>query len=75
MTQQASYGLAERIEDAISQPHNLIDLADQRMYDAKKRHDREQIVADGLSGRKVAKPVSVKSSVRADGKIVNQTLN
>ncbi|WP_404426297.1 diguanylate cyclase [Thalassospira australica] len=75
LTQQASYGLAERIEDAISQPHNLIDLADQRMYDAKKRHDREQIVADGLSGRKAANPAAVKSSARTDSKVVNQTLN
>ena len=77
LTQQASYGLAERIEDVISQPHNLIDLADQRMYDAKKRHDREQIVADGLSGRKISGAAANTSSARAAdaSKVVNQTLN
>ncbi|MAB33499.1 MULTISPECIES: GGDEF domain-containing protein [Thalassospira] len=77
LTQQASYGLAERIEDVISQPHNLIDLADQRMYDAKKRHDREQIVADGLSGRKISGAAATTSSARAAdaSKVVNQTLN
>ncbi|WP_341363742.1 GGDEF domain-containing protein [Thalassospira sp. SN3W] len=77
LTQQASYGLAERIEDVISQPHNLIDLADQRMYDAKKRHDREQIVADGLSGRKISGAAATTSSARAAdaSKVVNQTVN
>ncbi|WP_354377167.1 GGDEF domain-containing protein [Thalassospira sp. MBR-102] len=77
LTQQASYGLAERIEDVISQPHNLIDLADQRMYDAKKRHDHEQIVADGLSGRKISGAAATTSSARAAdaSKVVNQTLN
>jgi diguanylate cyclase (GGDEF)-like protein len=77
LTQQASYGLAERIEDVISQPHNLIDLADQRMYDAKKRHDREQIVADGLSGRKISGAAATTSSAHAAdaSKVVNQTLN
>jgi diguanylate cyclase (GGDEF)-like protein len=77
LTQQASYGLAERIEDVISQPHNLIDLADQRMYDAKKRHDREQIVADGLSGRKISGAAATTSSAHAAdaSKVVNQTVN
>jgi diguanylate cyclase (GGDEF)-like protein len=77
LTQQASYGLAERIEDVISQPHNLIDLADQRMYDAKKRHDHEQIVADGLSGRKISGAAATTSSAHAAdaSKVVNQTVN
>lgn len=50
--QRGSVGLSERIEDAISLPQNLIDLADQRMYDAKKRRDRDDLVAQGYSGRR-----------------------
>ncbi|KJE35179.1 diguanylate cyclase [Thalassospira sp. HJ] len=50
--QCASVGLSERIEDAIALPQNLIDLADQRMYDAKKRRDRDDLVAQGYSGRR-----------------------
>ncbi len=71
--QQASCGLAERVEDAISQPHNLIDLADQRMYDAKKRRDREQIVAEGLSGRRTSS--ASKAKARPDSAALNQSLN
>ncbi|WP_417813640.1 diguanylate cyclase [Thalassospira alkalitolerans] len=71
--QQASCGLAERVEDAISQPHNLIDLADQRMYDAKKRRDREQIVAEGLSGRRTSS--ASKAKARPDNAALNQSLN
>ena len=50
--QSASVGLSERIEDAIALPQNLIELADQRMYDAKKRRDRDDLVAQGYSGRR-----------------------
>jgi diguanylate cyclase (GGDEF)-like protein len=50
--QRASVGLSERIEDAIALPQNLIDLADQRMYEAKKRRDRDDLVAQGYSGRR-----------------------
>lgn len=50
--QRASVGLSERIADAIALPHNLIDLADRRMYEAKKRRDHEDMVAAGLSGRR-----------------------
>jgi|TARA_R100001039_G_C1853202_1_gene114379 diguanylate cyclase (GGDEF)-like protein len=50
--QRASVGLSERIEDAIALPQNLIDLADQRMYEAKKRQDRDDLVAQGYSGRR-----------------------
>lgn len=52
--QRASVGLSERIEDAIALPQNLIDLADQRMYEAKKRQDRDDLVAQGYSGRRNA---------------------
>eukprot|EP00003_Mantamonas_plastica_P010126 TRINITY_DN1953_c0_g4_i1.p2 TRINITY_DN1953_c0_g4~~TRINITY_DN1953_c0_g4_i1.p2 ORF type:complete len:370 (-),score=38.77 TRINITY_DN1953_c0_g4_i1:96-1205(-) len=49
--QKASVGLSERLEDAIALPQNLIELADRRMYDAKKRRDHDDMIADGLSGR------------------------
>jgi len=44
---------------------------------AKKRHDREQIVADGLSGRKISGAAATTSSARAAdaSKVVNQTVN
>lgn len=49
--QKASVGLAERIEDAVSVPQKLIELADRRMYEAKKRRDRDDLIAEGLAGR------------------------
>lgn len=58
--QKASVGLSERLEDAIALPQNLIDLADRRMYDAKKRRDHDDMIADGLSGRHA--PIRAKAS-------------
>jgi diguanylate cyclase (GGDEF)-like protein len=63
--QKASVGLSERIEDAIALPQNLIELADRRMYEAKKRRDHDDLVANGLSGRrnglrKVTNPCGAK---------------
>ncbi|WP_417830330.1 diguanylate cyclase [Thalassospira sp.] len=52
LVQKASVGLSERIEDAIALPQNLIELADQRMYDAKHRRDHDDLVARGYSGRR-----------------------
>ncbi|MBX2830392.1 MAG: GGDEF domain-containing protein [Rhodospirillales bacterium] len=49
--QKASVGLSERLEDAIALPQNLIELADRRMYDAKKRRDHDDMIAGGLAGR------------------------
>jgi diguanylate cyclase (GGDEF)-like protein len=63
--QKASVGLSERIEDAIALPHNLIDLADQRMYDAKKRRDREDLVEQGYSGRRSAVQALASQSAAA----------
>ncbi len=34
--QYCSVGIAERIEDGLEEPHSLVDLADQRMYDIKR---------------------------------------
>ncbi|RCK37137.1 diguanylate cyclase [Thalassospira profundimaris] len=52
--QKASVGLSERIEDAIALPQNLIELADRRMYEAKKRRDHDELISNGLSGRRSA---------------------
>ena len=79
-TQCASVGLSERIEDAISIPQNLIDLADQRMYDAKKRRDHDDMIAESMSGRKrpadaAAIAATAHKSSRVDSKTANQTIN
>lgn len=78
--QRASVGLSERVEDAISIPQNLIDLADQRMYDAKKRRDHDDMISDNLSGRRhpVAEGLAAaatKKSSPTGSKAANQTLN
>ncbi|MEQ5774617.1 GGDEF domain-containing protein [Thalassospira sp. NFXS8] len=50
--QHCSVGIAERIEDKIEDPHTLVDLADQRMYEIKK--DQE---TDGMGiSRIVSRP-------------------
>lgn len=42
----ASIGVAERLQEAATDPHYLIEVADQRMYLAKKR-GRNLVVSDG----------------------------
>ncbi|WP_143589589.1 GGDEF domain-containing protein [Thalassospira mesophila] len=39
--QRCSVGIAERIEDKIEEPHSLVDLADQRMYEIKKDQETD----------------------------------
>jgi diguanylate cyclase (GGDEF)-like protein len=73
--QKASVGLSERIEDAIAIPQNLIDLSDQRMYDAKQRRDHDDMIADGLSGRR--SPAQAKSAIQtgSSSQAADQTIN
>lgn len=71
--QKASVGLSERIEDAISLPQNLIDLADQRMYEAKKRSDHDDMIAKGYSGQK--SPARTKIPGAAKSKSADQAAN
>ncbi len=73
--QKASVGLSERIEDAIALPQNLIELADRRMYEAKKRRDHDDMIANGLSGRRhpTRKPAGAPCSANVQS--VDRTLN
>lgn len=49
--QYCSVGIAERIEDKQEEPHSLVDLADQRMYDIKRDQGTDG-VGYLLSGRR-----------------------
>tara|TARA_R110000751_G_scaffold74819_3_gene151116 strand:+ start:9895 stop:11034 length:1140 start_codon:yes stop_codon:yes gene_type:complete len=59
--QHCSVGIAERIEDKIEEPHSLVDLADQRMYEIKKDH-----ATDGM-GASRAGPQSAEPESDAPG--------
>ncbi|WP_417805160.1 GGDEF domain-containing protein [Thalassospira lucentensis] len=78
--QRGSVGVAERLEDAIAMPQNLIDLADQRMYDAKRRRDHDDMIAGELSGRKTSvasdgRAMAAGKSAQPGGGPANQPLN
>ncbi len=73
--QRASVGLSERIEDAIALPQNLIELADRRMYEAKKRRDHDDMIANSLSGRRNAVARNPGAPCSAKVQPVDRTLN
>ncbi|AUG52508.1 GGDEF domain-containing protein [Thalassospira marina] len=61
--QQCSVGIAERIEDKIEEPHSLVDLADQRMYEIKKDQETDGVGTAKMMAAQPVRPSGTSATV------------